>query len=125
MRLLLDTHIVLWVLNGSRELKAPARRLIESASAVHVSAASVWEVAIKQRLGKITVDPDELVEQLDASGFVELPVLARHAAAVAKLPLHHHDPFDRLLVAQAVSEPLRLLTADQALLPYSELVTLV
>ena len=75
-------------------------------------------LAIKSRLGKIDADPAALAEAIDASGFQELPVSARHAAAVATLPLHHSDPFDRLLLAQAFSEPLRLLTADRALAAY-------
>jgi PIN domain nuclease of toxin-antitoxin system len=125
MRLLLDTHVFLWAVAGSPSLKLPARRLIESAEQVFVSAASIWEIAIKARLGKIAADAAELAAAIPASGFAELPVSAVHAAAVAQLALHHADPFDRLLVAQALAEPLRLLTADAALVPYSDLVTLV
>ena len=125
MRLLLDTHIFLWAVAGSRLLKPAVRRMIESADEVHVSAASIWEIAIKARLGKIDADPDELTAAIDASGFVQLPVSAAHAAGVARLPLHHNDPFDRLLIAQALAEPLRLLTVDAALARYSELVVLV
>ena len=76
-------------------------------------------------MGKVTADPDELVLAIDRSGFQELPVRAAHAAMVGRLDMHHNDPFDRLLVAQAISEPLRLLTADAALKPYSELVLLI
>jgi PIN domain nuclease of toxin-antitoxin system len=125
MRLLLDTHIFLWAVAGSPRLKPATRRLIESADEVHVSAASLWEVAVKARLGKIQADPDELVAAIGQSGFVELPVRALHAAGVARLAMHHSDPFDRLLVAQAVAEPLRLLTADAVLAQYSDLVVLV
>lgn len=125
MRLLLDTHIFLWAATGSRRLKAPAKRLIESADAVYVSAASIWEVAIKARLGKIEADADDLLEAIESSGFIELPISAAHAAGVAQLEPHHQDPFDRLLVAQARAEPLRLLTADEMLAPYSDLVILV
>jgi PIN domain nuclease of toxin-antitoxin system len=125
MRLLLDTHVFLWAVAGSAALKPQARRLIESADAVYVSAASLWEVAIKVRLGKLEADPDELVAAIDASGFHELPVRAAHAVGVAQLPPHHHDPFDRLLVAQALAEPLKLLTADAALSRYSDLVVLI
>lgn len=124
MRLLLDTHIFLWAVAGDASLKAATRRLIESADEVHVSAVSIWEVAIKARLGKIDADANALADAIDASGFLELPVRASHAAAVAGLPMHHADPFDRLLVAQALSEPLRLLTADAALAAYSDLVML-
>jgi PIN domain nuclease of toxin-antitoxin system len=125
MRLLLDTHVFLWAVAGSAALKPQARRLIESADAVYVSAASLWEVAIKVRLGKLEADPDELAAAIDASGFHELPVRAAHAVGVARLPPHHHDPFDRLLVAQALAEPLKLLTADAALSRYSDLVVLI
>src|SRR4249920_3757380 len=125
MRLLLDTHIFLWAAAGSPLLKPAARRVIESAEQVFVSAASIWEVAIKARLGKIEADPDELAAAIEASGFVELPVRSSHAAGVSRLELHHSDPFDRLLVAQAMAEPLRLLTADAILARYSELVMLV
>jgi len=87
-----------------------------------VSAASLLEVAIKARLGTVEADPDELVAAIDQSGFVELPVRASHAAAVSRLAMHHNDPFDRLLVAKAIAEPLKLLTADAMLAQYSELV---
>ncbi len=125
MRLLLDTHIFLWAVAGSASLKPATRRLIQSADRVHVSAASLWEIAIKAQLGKLDANPDELTEAIGQSGFVELPVRAAHAAAVARLPPHHNDPFDRLLVAQALSEPLKLLTADAMLARYSELVVVV
>ena len=124
MRLLLDTHIFLWAVAGSRLLKPATRRLIESADEVFVSAASIWEVAIKARLGKIEADPAELAVAIAASGFKELAVSAAHAAGVAQLELHHNDPFDRLLIAQALAEPLKLLTADAALAQYTDLVML-
>ena len=125
MRILLDTHIFLWAVAGNPLLKPVTRRFIESADEVFVSAASLWEVAIKARLGKIAADVDELVAAITQSGFVELPVRAAHAAGVSRLEMHHSDPFDRLLIAQAVSEPLKLLTADAMLVQYSELVVLV
>jgi PIN domain nuclease of toxin-antitoxin system len=124
MRLLLDTHVFLWAVADSPLLKPAARALIESAEVVFVSAASIWEVAIKARLGKIQGDPRDLIDAIGASGFVELPVTAVHAAGVSQLASHHHDPFDRLLVAQALAEPLRLLTADAALLRYTDLVVM-
>ena len=122
MRLLLDTHAFLWAVTGNRALTAAARKLITSADAVYVSAVSIWEVAIKAPLGKIVADCDELEAAIESSGFIELPVRARHAAAVARLAPLHKDPFDRLLVAQAISEPLRLLSADPQLIGYTELV---
>ena len=124
MRLLLDTHVFLWAVSGSRQLTPKIRAVIKGADEVFVSAASIWEIAIKVRLGKLEADPVTMVEAIEESGFKELPVRAAHAAHVANLPLLHADPFDRLLVAQAVTEPLRLLTADGALAIYSELVVL-
>ena len=90
-----------------------------------MSAASLWEIAIKARLGKIEADVDELAAAITLSGFAELPVRAAHAAGVSRLEMHHSDPVDRLLVAQAIAEPLRLLTADAVLVQYSGLVVLV
>lgn len=125
MRILLDTHIYLWWLQDSPRLSPKAREMIQTATEVYVSSASLWECSIKIGLGKLQADIAELVAQIDASGFVELPVYARHSLALSRLPEHHRDPFDRLLIAQAISEPLRLLTADQQLGHYSELVELV
>ena len=125
MRLLLDTHAFIWAVTGDRALTAAARRLINKAEAVYVSAVSIWEVAIKAPLGKIDADCDELLDAIEASGFIELAVSARHASAVAKLPPLHKDPFDRLLIAQAQTEPLRLLSADPVLARYSELVVAI
>ena len=124
VRLLLDTHVFLWAVAGSTLLKTPARRVIEAADEVHVSAASIWEIAIKARLGKIDADPVELTAAIEASGFLELPVKAVHCAGVSALAAHHNDPFDRLLVSQAIAEPLRLLTADTLLARYTDLVIL-
>jgi PIN domain nuclease of toxin-antitoxin system len=122
MRLLLDTHIYLWAVSADPLLRPETRRVIESADAVYVSAASIWKIAIKSRLGKIAADPDALVAAIEASGFRQLPVSAAHAAGVSRLPAHHNDPFDRLLLAQAVTEPLRLLTADAVLARYGAMV---
>ncbi|HEX6136708.1 MAG TPA: type II toxin-antitoxin system VapC family toxin [Casimicrobiaceae bacterium] len=122
MRLLLDTRIFLWYLADSRRLAARTRGEIARAERVFVSAASIWEATIKIGIGKLVAAPDDLVAAIAASGFVELPVTAAHAARVAALPDHHRDPFDRLLIAQATHEPLHLLTADAALRRYSELV---
>jgi PIN domain nuclease of toxin-antitoxin system len=125
MRLLLDTHVFIWSVTASRHLKATARAMLESAEIVYVSAASIWEIAIKSRLGKIAGDVDQLSAAIESSGFVELPVAARHAAQVARLPMHHTDPFDRLLLAQAFSEPLRFVTADQMLAAYGGAVEIL
>ena len=118
MRLLLDTHVFIWAVTASRRLKPSAREYLMQAEAVYVSAVSIWEIAIKSRLGKIAADATALASAIEESGFQELPVSSRHAAAVAALPLHHTDPFDRLLLAQAFLEPLRLVTADTALSAY-------
>lgn len=125
MRILLDTNIVLWAMSDSAKLSKTARREIEQASVVLVSAASIWEIAIKVALGKLAVDIDELVALLTDAGFESLPVTWKHAQRVHALPLHHRDPFDRLLVVQAISEPLRLVTSDAQLAKYSDLVVCV
>lgn len=110
MNLLLDTHVLIWWDEG-RKLTAAARRAIEAADTVYVSAASAWEVAIKIGLGRLR--PSRTVEQaVEESGFLELPVTFRHAERVAGLPAHHRDPFDRLLIAQAGVEGLTLVTRD-------------
>jgi PIN domain nuclease of toxin-antitoxin system len=123
MRLLLDTQIYLWWLADSRKLKPSVRERIEGADEVYVSAASIVECEQKIASGLLEGDPQELVRGIKASGFTELPVRARPAAAAAALkPVEGSDFFDRLLVAQAMSEPLRFLTANPALAQYSELV---
>jgi PIN domain nuclease of toxin-antitoxin system len=125
MRLLLDTHVFLWAIKNDRRLSKTTRSKILNASEVYVSSASIWEAAIKVKLKKLDVDVDQLVDAIFESGFVELPITARHAATVCRLPDIHRDPFDRLLIAQAISEPLTFLTADAALKNYSDLVELV
>jgi PIN domain nuclease of toxin-antitoxin system len=124
MRVLLDTHLVLWALADPERLPGAARRLIDVAE-VYVSAASIWEISIKTSLGKLSADPREVLAALDPAGFLPLPISAEHAARVADLPPVHRDPFDRLLVAQARVEPMRLLTMDTVLAGYGELVTVV
>jgi len=125
VRILLDTHVYLWWLQDHPNLSAAARTKIVAATDVYVSSASIWEAAIKVGIGKLEVDIDQLVAEIDNSGFRELPVSARHAAMVTRLPDIHRDPFDRILVAQALCEPLRLLTADSILSGYSELIVAV
>lgn len=122
MRLLLDTHIFLWLTADSSRLTASARDLIERASEVYVSSVTIWEAVIKSRIGKMSVDPDDLLREIEKCCFTELPISGRHAVIVAGLPILHSDPFDRLLIAQTISEQLRLLTVDAQLLAYSELV---
>ena len=119
MRLLLDTHVLLWWLADDRRLKAPERRAIADRDAlVYVSAVSVWEIAIKKGLGRLDVDTEALEREMDVGGMNELPVRWRHAKVTGALPRHHEDPFDRMLVAQAQSEGLTLVTYDRAFEPY-------
>jgi PIN domain nuclease of toxin-antitoxin system len=125
MRLLLDTHIYLWTIAGSRNLTKAARKLIKDADEVFVSSASIWEVSIKIGLGKLNADIRHVIAEIEDGGFKELPVRAAHAALVCNLPDIHRDPFDRILVAQALSEPLRLITADGHLGAYTDLVITV
>jgi PIN domain nuclease of toxin-antitoxin system len=125
MRLLLDTHVFIWSVMDSRQLKAATRRYLSSAEIVYVSAVSIWEIAIKARLGKMTGDVEAFAAAIDASGFQELPMTAKHAAAVVKLPPYHTDPFDRMLIAQAFLEPLRLVTADKVLGAYGGAVEFI
>jgi len=126
VRLLLDTQIAIWAVSGTRALPARARELMVSGSAeVIVSTISIFEIATKHSLGKASAPPfsGRVAAQLfTEAGFELLPVLPEHASAVDELPWLHRDPFDRLLVAQAVAEPLRFLTADRQLAPYSDFV---
>ncbi|QHD07557.1 type II toxin-antitoxin system VapC family toxin [Pseudomonas sp. R76] len=125
MRVVLDTHILLWALRDDPRLSSKARKLMENAAEIYVSAATFWEMAIKVGLGKLDVDLDEIREYCLESGFVELPITSEHAIAVKDLELHHKDPFDRLIVATAISEPMKLLTADPQVAQYTSLAILV
>lgn len=117
MKLLLDTHVVLWWQMDDRRLSAPARRAIAIADIVWVSAASGWEVAIKAALGRLRAEKPFAVT-VAADDFTELPVTLAHAARLQALPTHHADPFDRMLVAQAMVEGATLVTRDGALGAY-------
>ncbi len=128
MRLLLDTHVLLWALGNPARLDSAIRdRLEDAANEILFSAASIWEIAIKARLGRadFAVRPEQVAREARMTGFAELRVSADAAAQVANLPLHHRDPFDRLLGAQAIAEPARPYTVDPLLPPYSELVELI
>ena len=122
MKVLLDTHIFLWLNADDPKLTNRARTLLENAQEVFVSAASFWELAIKISRGGIALDLNELRSAMASNSFTLLPVTAEHACATSRLPWHRRDPFDRMLVAQAICEPLRLITADTQLEPYSELI---
>lgn len=113
MTLLLDTQVAIWWLIGSRRLGGPARKLLAESACV-LSAASVWEVAIKHRLGRLPVGPALFRDRMIASGAEMLVITDRHAIETAALPRHHDDPFDRMLIAQARVEKLRAVSADKA-----------
>ncbi len=131
MRLLLDTHIALWAITDSPRLSAVAREMILAPeNTVTISAATIWEIAIKsgpQRTGStaMPVSATEALGYCQAAGFALLPITPEHARTVESLPLIHADPFDRILVAQALSEPMRLLTHDTRLPAYSDLAIAV
>lgn len=128
MKLLLDTNILLWIAGVPEKLPSAARLIIERPeNQLIVSAASIWEVAIKRGLGRhdFTADPQLLRRGMLENGYEELPISGMHAAAVDLLPLIHKDPFDRILIAQAQVEGLRLLTTDRRLAQYAGPIELV
>ena len=121
MRVLLDTRVLLWALAAPERLPPSLRRLVEE-STVLVSTASLWEISIKTALGKLDADAREIRDAVVPAGFDWLPVDERHALAVSDLPPHHRDPFDRMLVTQAIVESAPLLTLDAALAGYGSAV---
>lgn len=126
MRILLDTPIFVWWLANDRKLPKKADLFIlDPDNAIHVSSASVWEIAVKSALGQIEADLSLLVTSIARSGFQELPVTSRHAIETGKLPPHHRDPFDRMLVAQSRVEPMYLLTHDRQLTAYGDTVLFI
>lgn len=128
MNLLLDTQVALWAITDSPRLSDKARELIGSDKAtVWVSAASAWEIAIKHGLqrGDMPLSGEDALRFFRAAGYRLLPIEPEHAAAIEQLPAHHADPFDRLLIAQALHEPMRLLTHDRTVASYSDTVVLV
>jgi len=128
VRLLLDTHVALWAITDSPRLSMAARSLIlEPANEVWVSAVSVWEIAIKHGLGRgdMPVSGEQALAWFRQAGYRLLPIAPEHAAAVGNLPPLNADPFDRLLVVQALIEPFRLLTADDTVARYSETIVSV
>lgn len=126
MNLLIDTHILLWWLTDDAKLPKNARRLISTSdNAIFVSHASLWEIQIKAMAGKLTANLQDIIQQLPENNFQQLPIQPNHLLTLGTLPLHHQDPFDRMLVAQASHEPMHLLTHDKKLSSYSELVILV
>jgi PIN domain nuclease of toxin-antitoxin system len=123
LRILLDTHLLLWALSHPSKLTAAARKQIETAD-VYVSAVSIWEVGIKASLGKLQATAREILDAVEPAGFNLLPITGEHAAKVADLPQLHKDPFDRMLIAQASVEPMILMTNDAALRGYGSFVTI-
>jgi PIN domain nuclease of toxin-antitoxin system len=125
LNLLLDTHIALWAITDSPKLPKKAREMIESPkSSVWISAATIWEIAIKYSLGRgdMPVSSQDALRYFRESGYRFLPVEPEHAAAVEDLQPHHGDPFDRILVAQALVEPMRLITHDPMVARYSDTI---
>lgn len=131
MNLLLDTHIALWALNENARLSQAARELItDTDNMIMVSVATLWEISIKHPLDRkggsaMPISGATAFELFERAQYQLLPVTAAHAVAVETLPAIHGDPFDRLLVAQALTEPLRLVTGDRMLARYSDTVILV
>lgn len=117
MRLLLDTHALLWWLADDGLTDQARDAVADQANLVMVSAVSAWEISIKKALGKLTA-PDDLEQQIDEGGFAPLPITIRHGIAAGELPRHHDDPFDRMLIAQAVAEGLTVLTHDKHFADY-------
>ncbi len=125
MNLLLDTHVALWAITDSPRLNDTARALIQAPkNTIWVSAASLWEIAIKHSLnrGNMPISGEQALAYFQSSGYRLLAIEPEHTIAIEQLPLHHHDPFDRLLVAQALTEPMRLLTHDALVASYSDTI---
>ena len=125
MRVLLDTHVLLWVLADSPQINQVKPLILSNETEVYISTASWWELAIKISIGKLDADLNMLRTASAESGFIDLPILGAHTQTLLNLPMLHRDPFDRMLVAQAISEPMRLLTNDSALSEYSSLITMI
>jgi PIN domain nuclease of toxin-antitoxin system len=125
VRLLLDTNIVIRLRQDERQIGGTTRRIIADAAAVYVSAASIWEIAIKASVRKLDIDIGRLEAGLLRAGIEPLPITWTHARRAYDIAAAHPDPFDRVLLAQAICEPLHLLTSDAQLAQYSELVVTV
>ena len=117
MRVLLDTHLLLWALGSPSKLSKKARQRIDS-SEVFASAASIWEISIKSALGKLEANPAVVLAGIEPAGFSHLSIIGEHAAKVVELPPIHKDPFDRMLIAQAVHEALTLVSRDSHIRQY-------
>jgi PIN domain nuclease of toxin-antitoxin system len=122
MRILLDTNALLWTLTNAPRIAPVRELLLDDENEVFVSTVSWWEIAIKTRLGKLDASLPELRVAARESGFEELPLLGSHAEILASIPRYHNDPFDHMLLAQAMAEPMRLITGDSILTRYTPLV---
>jgi len=122
MRLLLDTNVLLWAMTNAPRIDKMRDVLLADENEVFVSAVSWWEIAIKTRIGRLDADVPQLRAVAQESGFLELPLFGSHTEMLATLPRHHNDPFDHMLVAQAMAEPMRLITGDGTLSRYTPLV---
>ncbi|MBX9838726.1 MAG: type II toxin-antitoxin system VapC family toxin [Silvanigrellaceae bacterium] len=125
MKILLDTHILLWVLEDSKKLSKKAREIIDNASEVYISSVSAWEIMIKVQIGKLDIDLNNIQKIFRESNFIELSLKLEHILELKNLPDYHKDPFDRMLIAQALNEPLKLITADATIKKYSDIIELV
>jgi PIN domain nuclease of toxin-antitoxin system len=127
MKILLDTHLLIWVCEDSKKLSPKIKKIIiDGKNDIYFSTASIWEIAIKKSLGKIDVDLELLVNQLEEMNILELPIEIKHILKLEQLGNHHKDPFDRIIITQALTEPLKLYTHDKCLVDYApNLVTLV
>jgi PIN domain nuclease of toxin-antitoxin system len=125
MRILLDTNALLWYFSGNERMLSVAELVGSFDSEVFISTVSWWEIAIKTSIGKLTADIEKLQKTAATHGFLELPLSSRHASALKDLPPIHNDPFDRMLIAQALTEPMRFISGDNELQKYSSLVITV
>ncbi len=115
MNLLLDTHVFIWFINGDKQLSAAAKKRIENRmNKSFISIASIWEIAIKIRLGKLQLNAsfDKVRDKIRDNGFELLPISFEHTALLTILPMHHRDPFDRMIIAQAIIEKMTILSKD-------------
>jgi len=123
VKVLVDTHLLLWWFSDDARLPGKAREVLsDEQNEINVSVASLWEIVLKMDKGKLRVDPAELLNEIHANQFSLVPIEAAHTLTYARLPRHHNDPFDRMLVAQAMSESSRVLTHDPQLRDYGEVV---
>ncbi|MEM7621123.1 MAG: type II toxin-antitoxin system VapC family toxin [Pseudomonadota bacterium] len=114
MSLLIDTQILLWWLSDDKKLSQTSRNLIATSETVSVSIASLWEIVIKESIGKLTVDLVAMFDFIPTSGFNTYPIQPNHLLTLSSLPHHHRDPFDRVIISQALSDRLTIVTSDHA-----------